>query len=159
GADIILNTDADNQYDASCIPDLVAPILKGRAQMVVGARPIDDIAHFSFIKRKLQQFGSWAVRLASGTDVPDATSGFRAVHRNAALQLYVFNPFTYTLETIIQAGRKDIPIVSVPIRINGETRPSRLFTSAFSYVWRSILTIVRIAVLYRPLRAFTALAA
>lgn len=159
GADVIVNTDADNQYDASCIPDLVAPIIAGRALIVVGARPIDDIAHFSFVKRKLQRLGSLAVRLASGTEIADATSGFRAIHRDAAIRLYVFSRFTYTLETIIQAGRKSIPVVSVPIRVNGETRPSRLFQSIPDYVRRSIVTILRIAVLYRPLRAFAALAA
>jgi glycosyltransferase involved in cell wall biosynthesis len=158
GADVIVNTDADNQYDASCIPDLVAPILAGKAQMVIGARPIDNISHFSFVKRKLQRLGSWVVKIASNTKIPDATSGFRAIHREAALHLYVFNSFTYTLETIIQVGRKDIPIVSVPIRVNSETRPSRLFKSNLSYVRRSIVTIVRIAILYRPLRAFTGLA-
>jgi len=158
GADVIVNTDADNQYDASCVLDLVRPIVEGKALIVVGARPIADIRHFSLMKRLLQRLGSWVVRIASGTDIPDATSGFRAIHRDAALRLYVFNSFTYTLETIIQAGRKDIPIVSVPIRINGETRPSRLFASIPGYVWRSIVTIVRIALLYRPLRMFTLLA-
>jgi len=159
GADVIVNTDADNQYDATCIPDLVAPIVSGRAQIVVGARPIEEIAHFSALKRRLQRFGSWAVRLASGTDVPDAASGFRAIHRNAAQHLYVFNSFTYTLETIIQAGRKNIPVTSVPIRVNGQTRPSRLFKSMFGYILRSVVTILRIALLYRPLRVFSALAA
>lgn len=159
GADVIVNTDADNQYDATSIPDLVAPILSGGAQIVVGARPIDDIAHFSFLKRKLQRLGSRVVRLASGTRIADATSGFRAIHREAALRLYVFNSFTYTLETIIQAGRKDIPITSVPVRVNGETRPSRLFRSIPAYIWFSVVTILRIATLYRPLRTFAALAA
>lgn len=158
GADVVVNTDADNQYDASCIPDLVAPILDGRAQMVVGKRPINDMKHFSLLKRKLQQLGSWAVRVASGTDIPDATSGFRAIDRNAALRIYVFNSFTYTLETIIQAGRKDIPITSVPIRVNGETRPSRLFKSTLGYVWQSLKIIIRIATLYRPLRTLATLA-
>ena len=159
GADVIVNTDADNQYDASCIPDLVAPILAGRAQIVVGARPIEDIAHFSLLKRKLQRLGSFAVRMASGTDIEDAASGFRAIHRSAAQRLYVFNDFTYTLETIIQAGRKNIPTASVPIRVNGQTRPSRLFKSITSYVTRSMAVILRIALLYRPLQVFAALAA
>jgi len=159
GADVIVNTDADNQYDASCIPDLVAPIIEGRAQIVVGARPIDRITHFSFVKRRLQRLGSRVVRMASGTDIADAASGFRAIHRDAAVRVYVFNPFTYTLETIIQAGRKNVPIVSVPVRVNGETRPSRLFKSTFGYVRRSVLTILRIALLYSPLRVFSALAA
>ena len=155
GADVIVNTDADNQYDASSIPDLVAPILSGRARIVVGARPIDTIEHFSFLKRRLQKLGSWVVKKASGTDITDAPSGFRAIHREAALKLCVFNSFTYTLETIIQAGRNNIPIVSVPIRVNGETRPSRLFKGTFSYVRRSLITILRIAILYKPLRFFT----
>lgn len=159
GADVIVNTDADNQYDAQCIPDLVAPILAGRAQIVVGARPIDEIAHFSFLKRKLQRLGSLVVRMASGTNIEDAASGFRAIHRSAAQRLYVFNDFTYTLETIIQAGRKNIPTTSVPIRVNGETRPSRLFKSVTSYVTRSMTVILRIALLYRPLQVFASLAA
>jgi glycosyltransferase involved in cell wall biosynthesis len=159
GADVVVNTDADNQYDASCIADLVAPILDGRAQIVVGARPIEEIAHFSLVKRKLQRLGSWTVSKVSGTDLPDAASGFRAIHREAALRLYVFNPFTYTLETLIQAGRKNIPIAAVPIRVNAETRPSRLFRSMPGYVLRSVVTILRISVLYKPLRAFTLLAA
>ncbi len=159
GADVIVNTDADNQYDARCIDDLVAPIVEGRAWIVVGARPIEEIAHFSFVKRWLQRLGSRAVRMASGADVEDAPSGFRAIHRQAAMRLCVFNSFTYTLETIIQAGRNNIPIVSVPIRVNGETRPSRLFRSTFGYVRRSLVTILRIALLYKPLRVFTIIAA
>ena len=126
GADVIVNTDADNQYDARCLPELVAPILAGRAQIVVGARPIMDIEHFSWLKKALQRLGSGVVRLASRASVPDAPSGFRAIHREAALRLCVFNEYTYTLETLIQAGRKNIPVASVPIRVNGETRPSRL---------------------------------
>jgi glycosyltransferase involved in cell wall biosynthesis len=157
GADVIVNTDADNQYDASSIPDLVAPILDGRARIVIGARPIDEIAHFSRLKRRLQRLGSWVVRKASGADIADAPSGFRAIHRDAALRLYVFNSFTYTLETIIQAGRNGIPIVSVPVRVNGETRPSRLFSGNLSYVCRSLITITRIAILYKPLRMFAIL--
>lgn len=132
GADVIINTDADNQYDASCIPDLVAPILDGRAQMVIGERPIDDMAHFSLVKRKLQRL---AVKIASGAKIPDATSGFRAIHREAAIRIYVFNSFTYTLETIMQTSRKDVPVMSVPIRVHGETRPSRLFKSTSNYIW------------------------
>jgi glycosyltransferase involved in cell wall biosynthesis len=157
GADVIVNTDADNQYDASSIPDLTAPILDGRARIAIGARPIDEIAHFSLFKRRLQRLGSWAVRKASGADIADAPSGFRAIHREAALRLYVFNSFTYTLETIIQAGRNGIPIVSVPVRVNGETRPSRLFKGNLSYVCRSLITITRIAILYKPLRMFAML--
>ena len=152
GADVIVNTDGDNQYDASGIPDLTAPILAGKAQIVVGERPISAIAHFSPVKRALQKLGSWVVRVASGTDIGDAPSGFRAIHRDAAIQLYVFDRYTYTLETIIQAGRLGIPITSVPIQVNDPTRESRLIKSVRSYVWRSSKTIFRIAVLYSPFR-------
>ena len=157
GADVIVNTDGDNQYKGSCIPDLAAPIVAGEAQMVVGARPISSIEHFSAPKRILQKMGSWVVRQASGTDIKDAPSGFRAIHREAALQLYVFNRYTYTLETIIQAGRLGIPVMSVPIEVNDPTRESRLIKSMSQYVSRSGQTILRIAVLYNPLRFFTAL--
>jgi glycosyltransferase involved in cell wall biosynthesis len=157
GADVIVNTDADNQYDATCIPSLVAPIVDGRALIVVGTRPIATIEEFSWAKKLLQKIGSAVVEIASGTDVPDAPSGFRAIDREAALRLCVFNNYTYTLETIIQAGRKNLPIVAVPVRVNRATRPSRLVKSMFSYVRRSILTIVRIFVLYKPLRFFVAL--
>lgn len=154
GADIIVNTDADNQYCAADIPKLIQPILLGQAEIVVGSRPISRIQHFSPVKKQLQYLGSWVVRLASGTDIPDAPSGFRAMSRSAALQLNVFNNYTYTLETIIQAGQKGIPIASVPIRVNGQTRPSRLVKSIPSYLRRSALTILRIFVTYRPFRAF-----
>ncbi len=156
-ADTIVNTDADNQYDASSIPDLVRPILEGRAQIVVGARPIAEIAHFSPLKKLLQRLGSWAVRMASGADIPDAPSGFRAIHREAALRLHLFNDYTYTLESIIQAGRKNLKIVAVPVRVNGELRPSRLIRSVPSYVRRSLVTILRIFILYKPLRFFALL--
>ncbi len=126
GADVIVNTDADNQYNAKDIPTLTAPILEGRADIVVGARPIDSIQHFSPIKKVLQKVGSWVVRFVSRTDIPDAPSGFRAMSRAAALRLMVFNDYTYTLETIIQAGQKNMAIVSVPIRVNEDLRPSRL---------------------------------
>jgi glycosyltransferase involved in cell wall biosynthesis len=159
GADVIVNTDGDNQYDAACIPDLVRPILEGRALLVVGARPISEIDHFSPAKKLLQKLGSWAVRRASGADIPDAPSGFRAIHREAALRLYAFGAYTYTLETIIQAGRIGLPVASVGIRVNGELRPSRLIPSVFSYVWRSTITILRVFVLYKPLRFFLILAA
>jgi glycosyltransferase involved in cell wall biosynthesis len=159
GADVIVNTDADNQYRADCIPALVEPILAGRAQMVVGARPIADIPTFSPLKKLLQRVGSWTVRVASGTRVPDAPSGFRAYHREAALQLYVLDAYTYTLETIIQAGRKGIPLEWVPVQVNGDLRPSRLMSSTADYIRRSIFTIVRIFVVYKPLRFFTFLAA
>ena len=158
GADVIVNTDADNQYRADCIPALVEPILAGRAQMVVGARPIVDHPAFSPLKKLLQLVGSWTVRVASGTRIPDAPSGFRAYHREAALQLYVLDAYTYTLETIIQAGRKGIPVESVPVEVNGDLRPSRLMKSKTDYIRRSIFTIVRIFVVYKPLRFFTFLA-
>lgn len=159
GADIIVNTDADNQYCADDIPKLIRPILDGDAEFVVGARSIDEIEHFSWIKKLLQKLGSWAVRLASNTDIPDSPSGFRAISRQAALQLNVFSDYTYTLETVIQAGLKNIPITSVPVRTNRRTRPSRLVKSVPSYVWRSLLTIVRIFMLYRPLKFFLTLSA
>lgn len=157
GADIIVNTDADNQYCAADIPKLITPILRREAEIVVGARPIRDIPHFSPIKKLLQGVGSWVVRLASNTKVPDAPSGFRAISRTAALQLNVFSEYTYTLETIIQAGHKGIVITSVPIRINGDLRPSRLVKSIPSYIQRSVLTILRIFMVYRPMRFFTIL--
>src|SRR5262245_28198014 len=125
GADVIVNLDADNQHDASSIPDLVAPILDGRAQIVVGERPIGTIYEFTITKKLLQRIGSAVVRLASGTRIPDAPCGFRALHADAAIRLNVFGHYTYTLETIIQAGRKNIPITSVPVRVNNATRPSR----------------------------------
>lgn len=159
GADVIVNTDADNQYDARSIPDLVAPILARRALIVVGARPIEQIAHFSPIKKFLQRLGSWVVKQASGTVVADAPSGFRAIHRDAAVRMNVFNSYTYTLETIIQAGRNGIAIASVPVGVNGDLRPSRLVRSIGSYVMRSILTVIRIFVLYKPLRFFLGLSA
>ncbi len=154
GADIIVNTDADNQYNAADIEKLVRPILDGRADLVIGARPIYQIQHFSVIKKVLQRIGSWVVRLVSNTDVADAPSGFRAMSRDVALVLNVFSDFTYTLETIIQAGQKNLRILSVPIRVNGELRPSRLVRSISSYVRRSIFTMLRIFVVYRPLRFF-----
>ncbi len=154
GADVIVNTDADNQYDAAAIPALVQPILEERAQIVIGARPIAEINEFSWIKKLLQRIGSAVVKIASRTDVPDAPSGFRAIHRDAAMRVCVFNSYTYTLEMIIQAGRKNIPIVSVPVGVNRATRPSKLVKSVPSYVVRSLLTIVRIFILYKPLRFF-----
>ncbi len=153
-ADIIVNTDADNQYCAEDIPRLIEPILKREAEIVVGARPIRSIPHFSPIKKFLQRLGSWVVRLASGTAIPDAPSGFRAFTREAAMRLNVFDSYTYTLETIIQAGRKNMRITSVPVRVNPETRPSRLVRSIPQYLYRSIITIIRIFVTYRPFRFF-----
>lgn len=155
GADIIVNTDADNQYCASDIPKLIAPILLGQADIVVGTRQINEIDDFSPIKKLLQKMGSWVVRIASNTDIPDAPSGFRAIGREAAMQLNVFNRYTYTLEMIIQVGQKGMEITSVPVRTNGYLRPSRLVKSIPSYVQRSILTILRIFMLYKPLRFFT----
>jgi len=154
GADIIVNTDADNQYHAGDIPKLIAPILKGEADIVVGARPIEEIAHFSPLKKLLQRIGSWVVRMASGTDIPDAPSGFRAMTRDAAIRLNCFNTYTYTLETIIQAGRKNMAIKSVPVRVNPDLRPSRLVRSMPDYVRQSLFTIVRIFMTYRPFRFF-----
>lgn len=158
GADIIVNTDADNQYQAEDIQKLIQPILEGKADMVIGERPIDETEHFSLIKKKLQHFGSWVVRKASNTDIPDAPSGFRALSREAAMHINVVNDYTYTLETIVQAGREKIAIASVPIRTNAELRPSRLFKSIWSYVKKSIVTIVRAYMMYKPLRCFTFLA-
>lgn len=158
GADIIVNTDADNQYCAEDIETLIRPILAGEADMVIGARPIDETEHFSFIKKKLQHLGSWAVRRASNTDIPDAPSGFRALSREAAMRINVVNDYTYTLETIVQAGREKIPITSVPIRTNAELRPSRLFHSIWGYVKKSMITILRAYMMYKPLKSFTYLA-
>ena len=158
GADIIVNTDADNQYCADDIAKLVKPILEERADIVIGTRPIDEIEHFSFIKKKLQHFGSWVVRKASNTDVEDAPSGFRAFTREAAMRINVINDYTYTLETIVQAGREKMAIVCVPIRTNAELRPSRLFKSIFGYVKKSILTILRAYMMYKPLKCFSLLA-
>ena len=157
GADIIVNTDADNQYCGEDIESIVRPILEGKADIVIGARPIDQTEHFSWLKKKLQHLGSWVVRKASDTDIPDAPSGFRAYSREAALQLNVVNEYTYTLEQIVQAGRTKIPIMSVPIRTNKELRPSRLFHSMFGYVKRSMVTIVRAYLMYKPMRFFTGL--
>lgn len=159
GADVIVNTDADNQYDAAGIPALVAPILDGSADIVVGERPIRVIRHFSPVKKVLQKLGSWAVRLASKTTIPDAPSGFRAISRNAAQRLVVFSDYTYTLETIIQAGQKNIAITSVPVEVNEDLRPSRLVTSVRTYVTRGVATIVRVFIIYRPFRFFASLAA
>lgn len=154
GADVIVNTDADNQYNADDIPALVEPILQHRAEFVIGARPIQTIDHFSPAKKFLQKLGSWVVRAASQTDIPDAPSGFRAISRETAQKLIVFSNYTYTLETIIQAGQKNIAITSVPIRVNEDLRPSKLVKSIPSYIQRSVITIVRIFAIYRPFRFF-----
>ena len=157
GADIIVNTDADNQYCADDIPKLIDPILSGKAEIVVGTRSISEIEHFSPAKKFLQKVGSWVVRLASKTDLPDAPSGFRAISRNAARRLNVFNEYTYTLETIIQSGQKNMAITSVPIRVNETVRPSRLVKNIPSYVFKSFSTIIRIFVVYKPFRFFMAI--
>ena len=154
GADIIVNTDADNQYDARCIPDLVRPILERRAEFVVGDRPIATIAHFSWAKRMLQKLGSAVVKRVSGTTINDAPSGFRAMTREAALKINVFDGYTYTLESIIQAGLSNTRILSVPVRVNGETRPSRLVRSIPNYVLRSTGAILRTFFIYKPFKAF-----
>ncbi len=155
GADIIVNTDADNQYCGADIAKLVRPILDEKADIVIGERPIDQTEHFSWKKKKFQHLGSWVVRVASGTDIPDAPSGFRAYSREAALRINVVNEYTYTLETIIQAGHNKIAMTSVPIRTNAETRPSRLFSSMWRYMKRSAAVITRSFVMYRPLKFFS----
>ena len=157
GADIIVNTDADNQYCGEDIEKIVRPILNGEADIVIGERPIDQTEHFSPLKKKLQHFGSWVVRKASNSDIPDAPSGFRAYSRDAAMRLNVTNEYTYTLETIVQAGRTKMAMTSVPIRTNAELRPSRLFSSMFGYVKRSMLTIIRAFLMYKPLSFFMGL--
>lgn len=154
GADIIVNTDADNQYHAGDIQKLVDPIVSGSADIVIGARPIQTIKHFSLPKKLLQKLGSWVVKRVSGTSVADAPSGFRAMSRQAASSLNVFNRYTYTLETIIQAGQKNLKIISVPIRVNADMRPSRLVSSVASYVRKSFFVIVRIFIIYQPFRFF-----
>lgn len=154
GADIIVNTDADNQYCGEDIAKLVKPILDHEAEIVVGERPIDDIDDFSPLKKKLQHFGSFVVRVASATDIPDAPSGFRAYSRDAALHINVVNSYTYTLETIVQAGRNRMAITSVPVRTNPELRKSRLFHSMGGYIKKSMLTIIRAFMMYKPLVFF-----
>src|SRR6516165_9216099 len=158
GADVIVNTDADNQYEADDIPKLVAPILRGEADMVVGDRQVKNIEEFSAGKKLLQRVGSWVVRHASATEIPDTTSGFRAYNREAALQMQVVSKFTYTLETIIQAGKLEVAIDHVPVRTNPKTRESRLFPSVGAYVRRNAISIFRIYAQYEPLRVFWSLA-
>ncbi len=154
GADVIVNTDADNQYSAADIPALVEPVLRGEADMVVGDRRVQTIEHFSAPKKLLQRLGSWVVRQASSTEVPDTTSGFRAYNREAALQMQVVSKFTYTLETIIQAGKLLVAVQHVPVSTNPKTRESRLFPSTAAYVRRNALSIFRIYSQYEPLRVF-----
>ncbi len=159
GADVIVNSDADNQYRAAGIRDLTRPILAGEADLVVGARPIATIRHFSAIKRLLQWLGSAVVRSLSSTEIRDAPSGFRALSRDTALRLNVFNSYTYTIETIIQAGRSNLRVINVPIEVNQPTRPSRLISSLPAYVWKSMGTILSAYLIYRPVRIFGLLAA
>jgi len=154
GADIIVNTDADNQYEGADIEKLVRPILDGRTDIVIGARPIDSMEDFSPLKKKLQHFGSWVVRKASRSDIPDAPSGFRAYSREAAMRLNVTNEYTYTLETIVQAGRTRIAMDSVPVRTNKEIRPSKLMKSMTGYIRKSVFTIGHVFMLYKPLQFF-----
>ena len=158
GADVVVNTDADNQYYGPDIVKLVEPIIKGDADMVVGDREVRNIEHFSPLKKSLQRLGSWVVRRASQTTIPDTTSGFRAYNREAAIQMVVVSKFTYTLETIIQAGKMLVAVDHVPIRTNPKTRESRLFPSMWSYVRRNTVSIFRIYALYEPLRVFMTLA-
>jgi len=159
GADVIVNTDADNQYEADDIPKLTQPVLEHKAEYVIGARPISQTDHFSPAKKFLQKLGSWVVRKASDTDIPDAPSGFRAMSRECAQQLNVHSEYTYTLETIIQAGQKNMSISSVPIRTNEDLRPSRLLSSIPNYIKKSVITIIRIFVVYKPFRFFMSIAA
>lgn len=159
GADIIVNTDADNQYCGDDIETIVRPILDGQADIVIGERPIDQTEHFSWLKKKLQHFGSWVVRKASRTSIPDAPSGFRAFSREAAMHFNVINEYTYTLETIVQAGRNKMAIMSVPIRTNPELRESRLFSSMGSYIKKSMLTILRALLMYKSMFCLTILGA
>jgi glycosyltransferase involved in cell wall biosynthesis len=156
GADIIVNTDADNQYPGSQIPALIAPILRGEADLVIGDRGVGSVEHFSWTKQRLQEVGSWVVRKVSSTEVPDTTSGFRALTREAALRLNIVSEFTYTLESIIQAGKKRLAVAAVPIAAQ-PTPPSRLFGSTWTYVKRSAATIMRIYATYEPFKLFTLL--
>ena len=155
GADFIVNTDADNQYAGNEIPRLLAPLLRGDADICIGDRNIAELRHMSWRKRQLQALGSWVVRQVSNTSVPDTTSGFRAYTREAALRMTIVSEFSYTLESIIQAGKKRMAIAHVPIAVNPRTRESRLFDSVFSYIKRSAATIVRIYAMYEPLKVFT----
>jgi glycosyltransferase involved in cell wall biosynthesis len=157
GADIIVNTDGDHQYPGKYIPDLVRPIVEGRVDVVIADRQVQTIAHFSPFKKLMQRFGSWVVNQAAGTDVPDAPSGFRAYSRDAAIKLNVITKFSYTMETIIQAGNKRLSIESVPITVNPKTRESRLFNSSFEHMAKSGMAIVRSFVMYRPLALFISL--
>lgn len=159
GADIIVNTDADNQYSSDNIKDLIKPILDKDADIVIGTRPVSKIKHFSLMKKILQKLGSWVMRVISSTSVEDAPSGFRAFSRNAALQINIFDNYTYTLETIIQAQAKDLKLVCVPVNVNPDLRKSKLVKNMFDYIKHSIFTMVRMFIIYRPFRFFMILAA
>lgn len=159
GADLIVNTDGDNQYRAEHIPELIRPIIDRKAEIVVGCRPIETIEHFSWIKKRLQRLGSHVVQKFSSTDIPDTTSGFRAYSAEAAMKLHVFNPYTYTLETIIQAGHMGIKVTHVPVTVNPQTRKSRLFPSSGYYIRRCAPTILRAYATYKPFRTFFILGA
>ena len=154
GADIIVNPDGDNQYAGWDIPKLIQPILRGEAELVVGDRQTDKVAHFSWFKKRLQRLGSGVVRRLSGTDIPDTVSGFRAISRDAAIQMNIVSPFSYTIEMVIQAGKKHIPMTAVPVETNPKTRESRLFTSIPKFIERSLSTMVRMYAMYQPLRVF-----
>ena len=154
GADIIVNTDADNQYSANDIEKLIKPVLEKKADIVIGARPVADIESFSPLKKMLQKLGSWVMRRISSTEVKDAPSGFRAFSKNAALQLNIFDSYTYTLETIIQSGAKSLTVTNVDVGVNPELRKSRLFKNMFVYISRSIFTMLRMFIVYRPFRFF-----
>ena len=155
GADIIVNTDADNQYNAEDIEKLIEPILRKKADIVIGDRRVETIRHFSPLKIFLQKVGSWVVRQLSGTRIPDATSGFRAYSRSAAMQVNVVSDFTYTLETIISAGNKNLAITHVPVRTNPKVRESRLFPNIRTYLRRSLVTLIKVYSMHKPLRVFT----
>ncbi len=158
GADIIVNLDADNQYCADDIEKLVEPIIEHRADIVIGARPINSIKHFSPVKKLLQKLGSFVMKKLSGADISDAPSGFRAFSREAAMKINIFDTYTYTMESIIQAQRKGLSILSVPIRVNGDLRPSRLIKNNFTYIFRSAKTMIRFFIIYHPFRFFISLA-
>ena len=159
GADLIVNTDGDNQYRAEHIPELIQPIIDRKAEIVVGCRPIESVEHFSWLKKRLQRLGSHVVRKFSNTDIPDTTSGFRAYSAEAAMKLHVFNPYTYTLETIIQAGHMGMKLAHVPVTVNPQTRKSRLFPSSGYYIRRCAPTILRAYATYKPFRTFFMLGA
>lgn len=159
GADVIINTDGDNQYVAQDMGALLVPIIAEEAMIVIGTRPIEQMDNFSFAKKKLQKLGSWVVRLASGTRVIDATSGFRAIRRDAAQRIMIHSRFSYTVEMIMQAGFKRMPIACVPIRVNAVHRPSRLMRNIAEYILRQVLTIIQVLILYKPLKLFLPLSA